>query len=303
VRELVEDREVAPLADRVGDVRAEHVGLHEGDRPGVLHRAHVVLRHEDLVVLAEGEVLVEGLLVELDPGAGHVDDVLGVHVLGEGGAGEDAHRDRPPVARGHLAGAALVVPGDERDQIGGDPLGGGEDPGRRALARGRRLRGGRVGDDPPVGGRGDGELEGGLEVGLLEAGEHASRVGDLELRVEVDLLVHGVHEAVQPLAGVHVPAGREDPHRVLALGEGGQLHAGAVEAGGRVLEQLAVELDLVDLLGDQVEEGLPRLGGGDAQRGLGAEGPLVGGEVQADLVGVGAEEGGATSRLVPGEVL
>ena len=301
--ELVEDGEVAPLAHRVGDVGAEDVGLDVGDRAGVLHRAHVVLGHEDLVVLAEREVLVEGLLVEVDAGLRHIDDVLGVDVLGQRGAGEDAHRDRAAVARGDLAGPALVVAGDERDEIGGHPLGGGEGPGRRALARDRRLRGGGVGDDAPVVGRGDGELVGRLEVGLLEAGEHAPGVGDLELGVEVHLVVDGVDEAVQALAGVHVPAGGQDAHGVRALGEGGQADAGAVEAGGGIGQEIPVELDLVDLLGDQVEEGLLRLRGVEAQRGLRAEGPLVGGEVQPDLVGVGAEEGGAAARLVPGEVL
>jgi hypothetical protein len=108
---------------------------------------------------------------------------------------------------------------------------------------------------------------------------------------------------VQALAGVHVPADGQDAHGVLALGEGGQLHAGAVEARGRVREQLAVELDLGDLLRDEVEEGLLGGGGAEAERGLGEEGPLVGGEVQADLVGVGAEERGASARLVASEVL
>src|SRR5699024_6569417 len=76
-----------------------------------------------------------------------------------------------------------------------------------------------------------------------------------------------------------------------------------VEAGRGILQQLAVELDLLDLLGEQIEEG--RLGGarGEADRGLGAERPLVRGEVQADVVGVGAEERGAASRFVTREVL
>src|SRR5699024_9634884 len=150
-----------------------------GDGTGVLHRTHVVLRHEHLVVLAEREVLVEGLLVDVDPGLRHVDDVLRIHVLGERGAGEHPHRQGAPVAGGDLAGAALIVAGDERDEVGGDPLGGLERPGRRALGGGRRGGGGGVGDDPPVGGGGDGQGEGRLEVGLLEAGEHAPGVGDL----------------------------------------------------------------------------------------------------------------------------
>ena len=86
------------------------------------------------------------------------------------------------------------------------PLGRREPPGR--VAEADRLRLGRrlVGDDLPVGGRGDREREGRLEVGLLEDGEHPARVGDLELGVEVDGLVDRVDEAVQALAGVHVAA-------------------------------------------------------------------------------------------------
>ena len=310
VRQLVQDRQVAALADRVGDVRAEHVGLHVGDRARVLHRAHVVLRHEHLVVLGEGEVAVEGLLVEVDAGTGHVDHVLRVHVLGQRRPGIHAHGDGAAVAGAPAALTALVVAGDQRHQVGGDPLGGLEAPGGdgvvgRIAARIDRLGlgGGGDGDDPPVRRGRHGEGEGGLQVGLLEAGEHAAGIGDLELGVQVHLVVHRVHEAVQALTGVHVDAVGQDPHGVRTLGQRRELHAGTVEAGGGVGEQLAVELDLVDLLRDQVHEGLPCLARGEAQRGLGQERLRSLGEIQADVVGVGGEEGGAFARLGTGEVL
>ena len=63
-----------------------------------------------------------------------------------------------------------------------------------------------VGDDLPVERRDDVQRERRLEVGLVEAGEHPLGVGRLELRVEVDLPVLGVHEAVQALAAVGVAA-------------------------------------------------------------------------------------------------
>src|SRR5699024_262406 len=157
-------------------------------------------------------------LVEVDAGLRHVDDGACVHVLGERGAGEHAHRDRAPVTGGDLPGAALVVPGDQGDEVGGDQLGGLERPGRDPVRSGRRGRGGGGGDDAPVRGGGDRQGVGGLEVRLFEAGEHAPGVGDLELRVEVDLVVDRVHEAVQALAGVHVPTGGEDAQGVRALG-------------------------------------------------------------------------------------
>ena len=69
-------------------------------------------------------------------------------------------------------------------------------------------------------GRRDGEGEARLEVGLLEDGIHPPRVGHLELRVEVDLVVDGVDEAVQSLAGVGVAARRVDDELVVGLQAG-----------------------------------------------------------------------------------
>ena len=92
--------------------------------------------------------------------------------------------------------------------------------------------------DGPRLGSGDRELEGRLEVGLLEDGEDAAGVGHLELRVEVDLAVDRVDEAVQALAGVGVEAVRLDDQLVLALQagegdarvvEGRDRHVGAVQ--------------------------------------------------------------------------
>jgi hypothetical protein len=84
----------------------------------------------------------------------------------------------------------------------------------------------------PGGGRRHGEAERRLQVGLLEHGEHATGVGNLELRVEVDLAVDRVDEAVQALAGVGVQAVGVDDQLVLGaqtlqgdarVGEGGRV--------------------------------------------------------------------------------
>ena len=72
-----------------------------------------------------------------------------------------------------------------------------------------------------------------LQVGLLEDGEHAPRVRDLELGVQVDLVVHRVHEAVQALAGVHVGRVGDDRQHVV-LGQVRQLDAHAVGDLGRI---------------------------------------------------------------------
>ena len=86
-----------------------------------------------------------------------------------------------------------------------------------------------------------GELEGALEVGLLEHGEDAAGVGHLELAVEVDLAVLGVHEAVQALAGVHVGAVGDDGEGVARL-QVGERDAAVREVRGGV-QRLAVEGD------------------------------------------------------------
>ena len=66
VGELVENSEVAAFANRVGDSTAENVALNEGHRTRVLHCAHVVFGHEDLVVGRERVVVIEKVFVELE---------------------------------------------------------------------------------------------------------------------------------------------------------------------------------------------------------------------------------------------
>ena len=69
----------------------------------------------------------------------------------------------------------------------------------------------------PVQRRGDHDVEGGLEVGLVEAREHPLGVGGFELRVQVDLAVDGIDEPVQTLPGVGVAAvGIDDQDVALA---------------------------------------------------------------------------------------
>ena len=63
-------------------------------------------------------------------------------------------------------------------------------------------------------GRGDGELERGLEVGLLKNGEYATRVGNLKLRIEVNLVVDGVDKAMKTLTCVCVGEVRIDLEHV-----------------------------------------------------------------------------------------
>ncbi|MBG9885326.1 hypothetical protein ABE10_01725, partial [Bacillus toyonensis] len=223
VGELMEDRHDAPLLDGVGDLAAEDVGLGEGHRAGVLHRAGIELRDEELVVLGEGVRDAELLFVIGEALAGLVEDVLRVEVLPQALAPVDAEGNDASRGAGELGERGLVGAGDDRGDVGRDPRSGLETPGRDAGRAGRvvvqdRLGRGGVGDDLPRRGRGDRELEGGLEVGLLEHREDTTRVGDLELGVEVDLAVDRVDESVEALAGVGVEAVCVDHQHVL-LGE------------------------------------------------------------------------------------
>ena len=164
----------------------------------------------------------------------------------------------------------------------------------------------RVRDDLPVRRRGDREGVAGLEVGLVEAGEHALAVGRLELRVEVDGAVHRVHEAVQALAGVHVPAGRDDRELVLGgqvgerdavvLAVARHVEGGAVERGGG--DPLAHEVDPAS--GAGLAAGEPHRGGGGEGRVAGRAGAV--GEVDLDGVRGDVQQSGPPLGVDAGQV-
>ena len=125
VRHLVQHRLGAPLVGRPGDLAAEDVVLQERHGAGVFHRAGVELRHEQLVVLAERVRLAEVAVVEAESLLGLGEQPLGVHELGQRGAAEQAQRDLA-VLVGVAVVPAGVRSGDQRDQVGAHPRGGGE---------------------------------------------------------------------------------------------------------------------------------------------------------------------------------
>ena len=247
VRELVQDRLRAPLVGGPADLRAEDVVLEEGHRAGVLHRPGVELRHEELVVLVERVRVVEDLVEVVEALLGDGEQLVRVQVLRQRRPAVEAQRNA--LVR---VGDPGVGAGDQRDEVGRDPLGRGE---VHQLRAGRaRLDGAAagVGDDLPVERRDHVQRERRLEVGLVEAGEHPLGVGRLELGVEVDLPVLRVLEAVQALAGVGVAAVGGDDERVL-LGQAGQRQPAVLGVGADV-ELVAVERGRVDRLGDEVDE-------------------------------------------------
>ena len=300
VGHLVEDHRGAELVERGVLAAAREVLVAQRHRAGVLHRAHVVLRHVELVVLAERVGVVEGLLEEGEALAGELDQLGGVHVLDQRLPAVVAQRDVAVLA---AVGVVLdvVLAGDDRRDVGRHRLGRGEVPHRARPVERLGLRGRGVGDHHPVGRGGDVEGEAALEVRLLEGGVDAAGVGHLELAVGVHPVVGGVDEAVQPLAGAGVGHRRADDELVVGLEPGERdpvvgVHLGDVERG-------AVEDDLVDGRADEVGEGLGAgLGAAEPERGGRLEGGLAGGEVERDVVRRDLEEAGALLRLVAGEV-
>jgi len=143
----------------------------------------------------------------------------------------------------------------------------------------------------------------GLEVRLVEHGEHASAVGDLELRVQVDLVIHRVDEAVQALAGVHVSTGRIDRQLVDAGLQCRELDSNTVELRCRV-KRLTVEDDLLDGRRDQVDERARAVfGRRELHSGPGPEARGSGGEVEGDVIRGHGQQRGALSGFVASQVL
>ena len=305
VGHLVQHGLGAPLVGRAGDAAAEDVVLEEGHRAGVLHRARVELRHEQLVVLAERVPDAEVAVVEVEALLGLGEQPLGVHVLGERGAAVDAQGDGLPGTVVDVLVAPLRVRArDQRHEVGAEDLGGGE-----TVHRGRTGLldlGGRVRDDLPGGGCGDGEGVAGLEVRLVEAGEHPLGVRGLELRVEVDGAVDGVDEAVQALAGVHVPAGRD--HDELVLGGQARQRDPVVFAVGGHVERRAVERGRGDPGTHEVDPAVRAgLTAAEVHRGGGGEGRLAGragavGEVELDGVRGDVQQRGPPLGVDAGQV-
>ena len=157
----------AGLAFGVGDGGAVDELVAEGDEAGVLHGAGVELGDERLVVGVEGVGLVEHLVVAVEAGAGDVEDLVGVgvEVRAERAAAVQAEGQSGVLGADGVPGA-----GGDGDEVGGDAAGWAATcPAARRAVR----CGDAVAEDGPACGGGDGELEDGLEVGLVEGGEDA----------------------------------------------------------------------------------------------------------------------------------
>ena len=300
--ELVQDRHDAALAHGVGDLAAEHVHLGERHAAGVLHGARIELGHEQLVVLGERVGDAELLLVIGEALLGRPDDVVDVEVAPEALTGEHAERNDAPFAVDELVTELFVRAGDERRDVGGDARRRLEPPRGRLAALVRDRLGCRlVRDDLPFGRSRHRELERRLQIRLLEHREHATRVGNLELRIEVHLPVDRVDEAVHALARVGVLAVGVDDELV-ALLESVQRDA-RIRPHVRRRELATVEGHLTDISGDEIDE--RRRSGSRVEAHDAARSEHLGtlGQVQRDLVASGLDDRTALFCLGACEVL
>ena len=248
VGHLVQHRFGATLIRRAGDLAAEDVVLQERDGAGVLHRAGVELRDEQLVVLAECVRHAKVLVVEAKSLLGLGEQPLGIHEVRQRGPAEDTQCNLAVLVAVDVVPARIRT-GDQRHQVGAHPRGGGE----RVHAVDGAHRG-TVGHHLPVLRRGDRHVERGFEVGLVKAGEHPLGVGGFELRVQVHLAVDRVDESVQALAGVRVAAVGVD-HDDVALGQSRSANTGRLVVAGHV-EVAAVEGRAAHGVGGDVDDGV-----------------------------------------------
>ena len=235
----------------VGDLRAEHVHFGEGDTTGVFHRTRVEFGHEQLVVLGERVGDTELTFEVFEALLGDVEDVVVVEELGERLTNVDSQRNRSAIARHERVVGRHVRACDNRGDVRRDSGSLREHP-RLARPVVDRLRSGGVGDDNPVGGGFDGEVEGRLEVGLFEHRVNATGIGDFELRVKVRLAVDGVDESVEPFTSVRVEHVGDDFDDIV-VGEVVELNAHSVGCA-RGVDCDSVHRDRVNRFGDGVEE-------------------------------------------------
>src|SRR5262249_59750606 len=109
-------------------------------------------------------------------------------------------------------------------------------------------------DDVPAGRRGDGQLEGSLEIGLVEAGVDPVRVERLQVGVRVDAAVRRIGEAVESLTVARVCAVGGYPQLILGR-QAGQRYPVPVEGTG--WQRLAGQRHRADGWGGQGGERAP----------------------------------------------
>ena len=300
VAHLVEDGVCAARALRTRGVGAEEVAFREGHQARVLHRAEVVFRNEDGVVLAPRVRVAVVLVEEVHALRGELEDFF-VEVLRHGRAcpGAELRGHRAVLGRPRLMLRHVRTRGKRREV-------------RRQFGRGREVDGDRaimlsaghlwlIGEYGPTGRGHHRRVEDGLEVRLINAREDTPGIGRLEVGVEVDVAVRGVLHAVQALARARVRGGTSDLHGdLLPYRHAGEVDARAIEAA---VHGLPVDEDLLDGVAQIIHEEL-RIAGHEPDGGTDVK--LAGlrglAEVEVQVVAVNVERGGAGRGLCLGEV-
>ena len=232
VRHLVQDRVVTTLKAVRRRLRGEDVLIAVRHSTHVLHRAHVVLRAENLVVLITKRVgAAEIGVVEVEAVLRLTEQALRIHMRDQAGARVQPKLDRAllTVVTGARVGVrdALVLASHNRNQVGGQRVINCGGPRLGAVAvvgdlhclvehHGVRLRCGHR------------NVVGGLQIRLVKTGEHLHRHRRLELGVQVVLAIHRVGELVQALTGAVVGDGGVDgelvravyKHKLITVGRG-----------------------------------------------------------------------------------
>ena len=219
VRHLVQDHFGPVEALNLRRWVAEDHPLREGDASDILHRAHVELGHEDLVVLVERVSVVEELREERQSLARDLEELVRVEERRDRLAAEHAQRRLAGVVRPCVL-VALVRSRDEGEEVGRDARRLGEHVSRAAVVGFRRGHHGIVGRHFPFRRRGHSQVERSFDVWLVETGQQAVRVVGLEMGIEILLAVLRIGELMKPSADVVVFVGIGDLDAVL-LGQQG----------------------------------------------------------------------------------
>ena len=288
---LVGDDGRAARALVVGDPPARQQLVAVGHAAGGLHGAPVVPGPEELVVGVEGVGLVEERRVVVEAVVRGLAQLVGVAVELGGQRGARVPAERQP---GVLPGHRVPRAGADHEQRGAQPRRRREDP-APGLARGHAP----VADHLParVGRHRDGH--GGLDVGLVEAGEDPLRDVEREVGRHVGLAVDRVGHPVHPVAVADVGHPRLDPHLHRPPDRQALEHDPPPVV--RRLHGPAVDADHEVTGVGELHEGARR-GGGEAQGRRRAEG-LAGvvAQVEVDVVGDVGDLGGAGTGLGEGE--
>ena len=155
-------------------------------------------------------------------------------------------------------------------------------------------------DDLPARRTAHGELERGLQVGLVEAGPDLAGVGGLEIGVEIDAVVGRIGEPVQAVAAVGVGAPSLD-RQLVDTGQFRQLHAVIVEQLDR--QRPSVQGDPRDLDRGQVDEGRgARSGASESNRGQRPEAGGAAVQVKLDSIRLQLQQASAIGRLSASQV-